>query len=295
MPPERIDEFLKDLDKQGYIGANITVPHKAAAYRALDHADPVAMKLNVANTIWIEGGALHGTNTDVYGFVANLDDVLPNWHLETEQAVVLGAGGGARAVVYALLDRGVARVVVVNRTLPRAQVFCVEFGERVTAASLAELPAWMQDADLLVNTTSLGMRGQPSLEIDLAPLPVTAAVCDIVYVPLETPLLASARARGLRTADGLGMLLHQAVPAFERFFGLRPQVTPGLRKAVLADIARDQGCPAATVRWRVQEGLRLTRRKLDERFEGRGRWLGALVVFVGFMIPPVLVLAGVIT
>ena len=170
----------------------------------------------------------------------HLDDVLPDWHLEDEQAVVLGAGGGARAVVYGLLERGVPHVVVVNRTLPRAEAFVVEFGKRVTAASFRDLAAWLQDADLLVNTTSLGMAGQPPLEVDLEPLSPSAAVCDIVYVPLETPLLAAARARGLRTVDGLGMLLNQAVPAFEQFFGLRPKVTPALREAVLADIARGQ-------------------------------------------------------
>jgi shikimate dehydrogenase len=238
VPPDQIELFLKNLRAHGYVGANITVPHKAAAYRALDHAEPVATTLNVANTIWLEDDGLHGTNTDVHGFVANLDDVLPDWHLEMEQAIVLGAGGGARAVVYGLLDRGISRVVVVNRTLPRAQAFTVEFGDRVTAAGFNELSAWLQDADLLVNTTSLGMTGQPPLEVDLSPLSPSAAVCDIVYVPLETPLLATARARGLRTVDGLGMLLNQAVPAFEKFFGLRPKVTPALREFVLADIAK---------------------------------------------------------
>jgi shikimate dehydrogenase len=238
VPPDQIESFLKNLRGLGYVGANITVPHKAAAYRALDHAEPVATTLNVANTIWLEDDGLHGTNTDVHGFVANLDDVLPDWHLEMEQVVVLGAGGGARAVVYGLLDRGISRVVVANRTLPRAQAFTVEFGDRVTAAGFNELSAWLQDADLLVNTTSLGMAGQPPLEVDLSPLSPSAAVCDIVYVPLETPLLARARARGLRTVDGLGMLLNQAVPAFEKFFGLRPKVTPALREFVLADIAK---------------------------------------------------------
>ena len=238
--PENIREFLNNLGAHGYVGANITVPHKASAFLALDHAEPVATTLKVANTIWLEDGGLHGTNTDVHGFVANLDDILPDWHLEAEQAVVLGAGGGARAVVYGLLERGVRRVVVINRTLPRAEAFVVEFGKRVTAASFRDLAAWLQDADLLVNTTSLGMAGQPPLEVDLEPLSPSAAVCDIVYVPLETPLLAAARARGLRTVDGLGMLLNQAVPAFEHFFGLRPKVTPALREAVLADIARGQ-------------------------------------------------------
>lgn len=238
--PENIRAFLKNLGKHGYVGANITVPHKAAAFLALDHAEPVAETLKVANTIWLEDGALHGTNTDVHGFLANLDETVHSWDMDAEQAVVLGAGGGARAVVYALLSRGLKRVAVVNRTVARAQAFTVEFGDRVTAASFPELAAWLQDADVLVNTTSLGMAGQPPLEVDVSPLAEDGIVYDIVYVPLETPLLAAARARGLRTVDGLGMLLHQAVPAFEKFFGVKPKVTPALRAAVLADIARGQ-------------------------------------------------------
>jgi shikimate dehydrogenase len=196
--------------------------------------------LKVANTIWLENGALHGTNTDVHGFLANLDEAVPDWNIDAEQAVVLGAGGGARAVVYGILSRGLTRVAVVNRTRARAEAFTVEFGDRVTAAEFSELDAWLQDADLLVNTTSLGMAGQPPLNVDISPLAEDAVVYDIVYVPLETQLLAAARARGLRTVDGLGMLLHQAVPAFERFFGAKPKVTPALRDAVLADIARTQ-------------------------------------------------------
>jgi shikimate dehydrogenase len=238
VPPDEISGFLKNLRTHGYVGANITVPHKAAAYRALDHADPVVEMLKVTNTIWLDDDGLHGTNTDVHGFLANLDQTVPDWSIDPEQAVVLGAGGGARAVVYGLLSRGLKRVVVVNRTLARAQAFTVEFGDRVTAASFSELAAWLQDADVLVNTTSLGMAGQPPLEVDLSPLAEDGIVYDIVYVPLETPLLAAARARGLRTVDGLGMLLQQAVPAFEKFFGTRPKVTPALREFVLADIAK---------------------------------------------------------
>lgn len=238
--PDQINSFLKNLRTHGYVGANITVPHKAAAYRALDHAEPVVETLKVTNTIWLKDDGLHGTNTDVSGFLANLDEVVPDWNIDAEQAVVLGAGGGARAVVYGLLSRGLKRVVVVNRTLARAQAFTVEFGNRVTAASYFELAAWLKDADVLVNTTSLGMAGQPPLDIDISPLAEDGVVYDIVYVPLETPLLAAARARKLRTVDGLGMLLHQAVPAFEKFFGIRPKVTSALREAVLTDIAKGQ-------------------------------------------------------
>lgn len=241
VPPEKIEAFFRNFAQSGYAGANVTVPYKEIAFRALARAEPVAAMLKVANTLWLENGQLAGTNTDVYGFLAHLDATLPDWNIQAEQSVVLGAGGAARAVVYALLERGVSRVVVVNRTAARAEAIAGEFGKRVTPASFVDLPAWLQDADLLVNTTTLGMTGQPQLEIDLSPMNATSAVYDIVYVPLDTPLLAAARARGLRTVDGLGMLLHQAVPGFERWFGVRPEVTPALRAAVIADLeAKDR-------------------------------------------------------
>ncbi|MEX2129358.1 MAG: shikimate dehydrogenase [Xanthobacteraceae bacterium] len=236
VPPEKIRTFLRNFATSGLVGANVTVPYKEAAFRALARAEPVAAALKVANTLWLEDGRLAGTNTDVYGFLANLDERSPDWDVAAEQTVVLGAGGGARAVVFGLLQRGLGRVVVINRTRARAEAIAAELGDRVTPASLNELPEWLEDADLLVNATTLGMTGQPPLEIDLAPMQDGAVVYDIVYVPLETPLLAAARARGLRTVDGLGMLLHQAVPAFERWFGVRPSVTPGLRAALLADL-----------------------------------------------------------
>ena len=239
--PEEIGKFLGALGTRGYVGANITVPHKAAAYLALEEADDVATALKVANTVWLEHGRLHGTNTDVHGFLANLDESSPGWDLQAEQAIVLGAGGAARAGVYGLLTRDFPRVVVVNRTLARAKAFVVEFGDRVTADTFDALPGWLTDADLLVNATTLGMTGEPPLKIDLAPMQPTATVYDIVYAPLETQLLATARARGLRTVDGLGMLLHQAAPAFERFFGVKPIVTEGLRAAVVADLAKEAG------------------------------------------------------
>jgi shikimate dehydrogenase len=236
VPPEKIDAFLASFPKSGYVGANVTVPHKAAAFRALDHAEPVATAMQVANMLWVENGRLCGTNTDAHGFLANLDERDPEWDSQIEQAVVVGAGGGARAVVYGLVQRRVPNIIVLNRTPARAQALAEQFGERVTVASLNDLPAWLEDADLLVNTTTLGMVGQPPLAIDLATMPDTAIVYDIVYVPLQTPLLVAARARNLRTVDGLGMLLHQAVPCFERWFGVRPRVTPELRAALLADL-----------------------------------------------------------
>jgi shikimate dehydrogenase len=234
--PERIDAFLASFPSSGYVGANVTVPYKAVAFRALAHAEPVAVAMQVANMLWVEDGRLFGTNPDAYGFLANLDEREPGWDTQIEQVVVVGAGGGARAVVYGLVQRGIPNVVVVNRTPAHAQALAGQFGERVTIASFDDLPAWLQDADLLVNTTTLGMTGQPPLSIDLTPMQDSAIVCDIVYVPLETPLLAAARARGLRTVDGLGMLLHQAVPCFQRWFGVRPRVSPELRDALLADL-----------------------------------------------------------
>lgn len=236
--PGEIREFLGNLAARGYVGANITVPHKAAAYLALDQAEEIAVALKVTNTVWLEGGKLRGTNTDVYGFLANLDEASPGWDLQAEQAIVLGAGGAARAVVYGLLARGFPRIVVVNRTLARAEALVAEFGDRVTAQTFDGLTGWLPDADLLVNASTLGMTGQQPLEVDLAPIQESAVVCDIVYAPLETRLLSAARERGLRTVDGLGMLLHQAAPAFERFFGVKPEVTRELRDAVLADIGK---------------------------------------------------------
>jgi len=238
VPPEQLPDFLTNLAQRGYVGGNVTVPHKEAAYRLLARADETADALQAANTVWLEDGKLVGMNTDVHGFLANLDEAVPDWQVQPEQAVVLGAGGAARAAVHGLLERGLTRVVVVNRTPGRAEALAIQFGPRVTVATYDELPEWLHDADLLVNTTTLGMAGQPPLKIDLSPMQSSGIVCDIVYVPLETPLLAAARARGLRAVDGLGMLLHQAVPGFERWFGVRPRVTPELRAAVLADLAK---------------------------------------------------------
>lgn len=236
VPPERLGGFLGSLAQYGYVGGNVTVPHKETAFRLLARAEPVAEALEAVNTVWLEDGELVGTNTDVYGFLANLDEAVPGWDTQPEQAVVIGAGGGARAVVHGLLQRGLKRVVLVNRTAARAERLADRFGSRVTCTAFSRLPAWLQDADLLVNTTTLGMAGQPSLDIDLSPMQASGIVCDIVYVPLETPLLAAARARGLRAVGGLGMLLHQAAPGFERWFGVRPSVTPELRAALLADL-----------------------------------------------------------
>jgi shikimate dehydrogenase len=242
VPPDRFADFVAHLADHGYVGANVTVPHKEAALE-LSEPDALAAAVGAANTLWRDGGVLRSTNTDVEGFVASLDAGVPDWASHVERAVVLGAGGGARAIVFGLIERGVRHIHVVNRSLDRATAMQRRFGDRVLPCGWDQRHDVLAGAGLLVNTTTLGMAGQPPLEIELAPLPAAAVVADIVYAPLVTPLLEAAGARRLRTVDGLGMLLHQAVGAFARFFGARPQVTRGLRTLVEADLIR-----AATLR-----------------------------------------------
>src|SRR6476659_825239 len=236
VPPDKFAAFVGNLRSNGYIGANITVPHKEAAL-ALSEPDDRARAVGAANTLWYDDDTLRSTNTDVEGFLANLEVAAPGWDRGLETAVVLGAGGGARAVVFALLQREVGRVYVINRTRDRAQALKKKFGGRVHLAGWNETTGLLGGAGILVNTTTLGMVGQPSLEINLR-CPASLVVADLVYAPLETGLLASARARGLRTADGLGMLLHQAVRGFQLWFGVRPEVTPELRAMVEADLLK---------------------------------------------------------
>ena len=237
VPPEEADRFYRTLGDQGLVGCNVTVPNKEAAAAACATLDEAARAMGAANLLWVaEDGRVHGANTDGLGFLGNLDQMAPGWDSGLREAVVLGAGGAARAVVWALLSRGVKTVTIVNRTRSKTEELCARFGPDSKAADWGEIPDLLGTAGLLVNTTSLGMQGQPPLQIDLAPLPVSALVTDAVYAPLETPLLAAARARGNVTVDGLGMLLHQAVPAFERWFGVRPQVTDELRALLLADL-----------------------------------------------------------
>ncbi len=233
VPREEFAAFVGSLAARGYVGANVTLPHKEAAL-ALSEPDERARAVGAANTLWLEGGVLRSTNTDVEGFLDNVDACAPHWG--TSQAVVLGAGGAARAVIYGLLTRGVERIVLVNRTAGRAETLRQTFGPRLQLAGWGNLRAALADAALLVNSTTLGMLGHPDLTIDLAPLPGHAVVADLVYVPVLTPLLAAAKARGLRTADGLGMLLHQAVRGFALWFGKKPEVTAELRTLVEADL-----------------------------------------------------------
>jgi shikimate dehydrogenase len=237
VPRDGLPTFLNGLAERGFRGGNVTIPHKEAAYRIVGEVTDRARRLEAVNTVWLDEGRLHGDNTDILGYVAHLDQTLgTGWETGIDGALVLGAGGAARAVAAGLLDRGVGRIVVANRTLARAEELVALAPTRVAAGTWADLGKHLPAAKLLVNTTSLGMAGQPALDLDLRSMSADAVVSDIVYVPLETPLLADARRRGLRTVDGLGMLLHQAVPGFERWFGVRPEVTAELRAIVVADI-----------------------------------------------------------
>ena len=236
IPPKKLAEFVRGFEAAGIVGGNVTVPHKEAAFALIDEADREAAALGAVNTLWREGGRLHGANTDGLGFLANLDDRTPGWDADRGVAVVLGAGGAARSVVRALAGRGFDRIVVVNRTAARAEAVAALAGGRGVAAGFDELPRWTPSARVLVNATSLGMTGKGPLEVHLGELPADAVVNDLVYAPLETRLLAEARVNGNRVVDGLGMLLHQAVPGFERWFGVRPEVTEELRALVVADI-----------------------------------------------------------
>lgn len=232
--PDRFEDFLTTLRKQGFAGGNVTIPHKEAAFRLVDHRDAAAEAIGAVNTVWIEDGQLYGSNTDAYGFAANLDAGAPGWD-SGRTALVLGAGGAARAIVHALATRGFNDIRIANRTVERAAELAGAF-PGATAHGLDAADELATDADLLVNTTSVGMRGETELPVNVDSLPDRAVVTDIVYVPLETPLLATARRRGLVAVDGLGMLVHQAVPGFERWFGRRPEVTPELRALIVADI-----------------------------------------------------------
>ncbi len=225
---------LKD-GTSGFAGGNVTIPHKEAVLDLVDHVDEIANQIGAANTLWRENDQVMATNTDSYGFTANLDDKAPGWDAG-KTAVVFGAGGASRAIIHALLARGFETVHIINRTEARAQALAETFGQRVSAHGSEQLQALMAGSNLFVNTTSLGMEGTKVPEIDFTVMARNALVTDIVYIPLETPLLAMARRQGLNTVDGLGMLLHQAVPGFAKWFGITPKVTPDLRQLIIADM-----------------------------------------------------------
>ena len=235
--PEDLAGFLGSLEKRGYAGANVTLPHKEAALRLAAVADEPARAIGAANTLWLDqAGRLCAGNTDAYGFITNLEAEVPDWNEGRRPVMVLGAGGAARAILHGLLTEGAARILLTNRTRGRAEDLAKEFGPSVSVVDWVDRGRAFAGCGLLVNATSLGMTGKENLDIDLAALPADAVVADIVYSPLETELLAAARTRGNRSVDGLGMLLYQAVPGFERWFGLRPEVTPELRSHVAATL-----------------------------------------------------------
>ena len=233
--PDRLEAALRGLPALGFAGCNVTVPHKVSAMHFMDELHPTAQRVAAINTIVVQpDGSLLGMNNDGAGYVQSLRDADPTWRGDAGPALVLGAGGAARAIVVALLDEGVPELRITNRTLERAQALAEAFGDRVKVVPWAERNEAMAGVSLLVNTTTQGMHGQPPLDVALDALPAAAMVSDAIYIPMETPLLAQGRLRGHRTVNGLGMLLNQARPAFKAWYGVMPEITPELRAAILA-------------------------------------------------------------
>jgi shikimate dehydrogenase len=233
--PKNLDIAIRGMQALGLAGCNITIPHKVAAMRCVDWIDPLAQRMGAINTIVVQAdGALHGFNNDGFGYIQSLREAQPSWQANTGPIVVLGAGGAARAIVVSLMDAGAQEIRILNRTRDKADALAQEFGSRITTYEWQERHEALSECALLVNTTSLGMHGQEALEINLDQLPTSALVSDAIYIPLETPLLAQARHRGNTTVNGLGMLLHQARPAFQAWFGVMPEVTPELRQTIIA-------------------------------------------------------------
>jgi len=240
-PPADFASFARGVGVGDLRGANVTVPHKEAAFALCDRVTEAARAIGAVNTLWREDGLLWGDNTDAEGFARNMEEEAPGWREGARSALVLGAGGAARAILHALLSSGVERVAIANRTPDRARALAEGAGSRVAFQDWRDVETKLGEVDLLVNTTSLGMSGQSELALDISVLAPRAIVADIVYVPLRTALLEQALRRGHRVVGGLGMLLHQAAPGFERWFGVRPVVTPDLRALVEADVIAHTG------------------------------------------------------
>ena len=230
--PHDIKEFIANFQAQGFVGGNVTIPHKETVYDLIENCDPTANTLKATNTLWLEDAKLKATNTDGYGFTANLDDFAPQWR-KAKSALVVGAGGASTAIILALLNAGIEKIFVANRTIERAEKLAARIGKQCSAHTMTEIEGLLAQTDILINTTALGMKGNEPLELKLDKLPTSAIVTDIVYNPLKTSLLQQAEKLNLKTVDGIGMLLHQAVPGFEKWFGLRPSVTPELREYML--------------------------------------------------------------
>jgi shikimate dehydrogenase len=235
-PPDVFPDFIRSLARNNYVGCNVTLPNKELAYQLADVKTKRADRLQAANTLWLENGKLHADNTDIEGFVSNLDERAPGWDAHLDKAVILGAGGAAAAIIQGLLERRATKIVIVNRTVEKAEQLARRFSTLIEVKSFDEVQSALDCASFVVNTTSLGMKGQPPLTLDLTKLVHKAIVTDIVYVPLITDFLKSAQDQGLKIVDGLGMLLHQAVPGFAHWFGQRPRVTAELRALIEADL-----------------------------------------------------------
>ena len=238
--PDELPLFIKNLSVNGFQGCNVTIPHKESVFAQIEVTDSVTRQIGAVNTVYYEDNKQYGLNTDGYGFISNLKTVVPSWVSNGKTCVILGAGGASRAVIAILLNEGAKEIFLVNRTKLRAQNLASEFGDKISPIGFDEIEIAFNKADLLVNTTSLGMTGQPPLDISLSSLPSQCVVYDIVYDPLETNLLKQAKDKNLQIVDGLGMLLHQAVPGFEKWFGVRPQVTDDLKALLVADLMKDK-------------------------------------------------------
>lgn len=235
--PEKLDDALRSLPVLGFAGCNLTIPHKVAALEIVDRVDLLAQRIGAVNTVVVEAdGTLTGLNTDGFGYIQSLLDVQPDWQADAGPVVVVGAGGAARAIIVALMERGAKEIRLTNRSVDKAKDMAAEFGRQVNAVPWEDRHEALSGAALLVNTTNQGMHGEPALDLNLRQLPSTALVSDIIYIPMETPLLAAARARGNATVNGLGMLLHQARPAFAAWFGVLPEVSPALLEQIQATL-----------------------------------------------------------